>query len=339
MRKLASTQRVLEIKPIENADSIEVAVINGWEVVVKKNSVQKDDIVCYFEIDSWIPHDLAPFLTKNERYKLYQGITGNRLKTVRLRGQLSQGLIIPVNELFKFRIVQEDIDLTDVLNIKKWEKELPASLAGFAKGNFPSFIPKTDEERIQNLKRQFGDGNLDGRYELTEKLDGTSFTAFSHNGEHGVCSRNLELKRSDGNTYWTIFDKYNFDYIFGDPLTGIDNIAIQGEIVGPGIQGNQYGLTEHKLFVFKIWDIEEKRYYTPTERSEFCEVHCLTEVPVIDTGFVVDHNVQTIQDILNVVNSKSVLNDTMREGLVFNNTDRPDIHFKAINNEWLLKYD
>jgi len=336
MRKLASTQRVLEIKPIENADAIEVAVINGWEVVVKKNSVQKDDIVCYFEIDSWIPHDLAPFLTKNERYKLYQGITGNRLKTVRLRGQLSQGLIIPVDELFKFRIVQEDIDLTDVLNIKKWEKELSASLAGCAKGNFPSFVPKTDEERIQNLKRQFGDGHLDGRYELTEKLDGTSFTTFSHNGEHGVCSRNLELKRSDGNTYWKIFDKYNFESIFNDfPFS----VAIQGEIIGPGIQGNQYGLTEHKLFVFKIWNIDKQRYYTPVERKQFCEWYELTEVPVIDKEFTVDHNTQTIQDILDIANSKSVLNDTMREGLIFNNVDHPHIHFKAINNEWLLKYD
>lgn len=334
-RKLASTQKVLEILPIENADAIEVAVINGWNVVVKKNSVAVDDIVVYFEIDSWVPHDVAPFLTNPDRIRLYNGVEGNRLKTKKLRGVVSQGLVLPQTDVLKFPINKEDVDLTDVLGIQKWEKSIPVQLQGFAKGNFPSFIPKTDEERIQNLRRDFVGGFLNGTYHVTEKLDGTSFTCYFNDGVFGTCSRNLDLKRSDGNTYWGIVDQYDLEHKMTE--YGL-NIAIQGEIIGKGIQGNQYGLNHLELRVFKMWDINEKRYLSNNELMYMCKLFELQMVPNLGT-FEIDNAFMVIQNIVDEAVGKSVLNNTMREGIVLHHIDNPAIHFKAINNEWLLKYE
>lgn len=334
-RKLASTQKVLEILPIENADAIEIAVINGWNVVVKKNSVSVGDIVVYFEIDSWVPHNIAPFLTNPDKIRTFNGVEGNRLKTKRLRGVISQGLVIPQCDLLKFPIAVENVDLTDVLGIQKWEKELPISLQGFAKGNFPSFVPKTDEERIQNLRRNFESGYLNGEYRITEKLDGTSFTAYFNEGVFGVCSRNIDLKRSDGNTYWVIADQYDLE----NKMTEYGhNIAIQGEIIGKGIQGNQYGLDNLELRVFKMWDVNEKRYLFDSELREMCTLFGLKQVPDFGT-FEIDNSIMNIQHVVDIATGESTFNGTMREGLVFQHLVNTNVHFKAINNEWLLKYE
>jgi len=153
MRKLASIRRIDNILPIEGADAIECAVVGGWKVVVKKAEFIVGDLAVYFEIDSWIPTELAPFLSKGKSPREFQGIHGERLRTVKLRGQLSQGLLLPLestcanidSELF------EGLDVSFPLNIVKWEMPVPAQLAGQVKGNFPTVIPKTDQERVQNL--------------------------------------------------------------------------------------------------------------------------------------------------------------------------------------------
>lgn len=153
-RKLATIRKISNILPIHNADAIEVAVIDGWTAVVKKGEFQKDELVIYCEIDSWIPHEVAPFLSKGEEPKEYEGIKGERLRTMKFRGQLSQGLVLPISILprslgFEFatdKVIGEDV--TNWLGIVKWERPLNASLSGNVKGNFPWFLNKTDQEHL-----------------------------------------------------------------------------------------------------------------------------------------------------------------------------------------------
>lgn len=213
MRKLASIQKILDIQPIPGADAIEVAQINNWKVVVKKGEFAIGDLVVYFEIDSWIPHALAPFLSKGQYPKVYDGIEGERLRTVRLRGQVSQGLILPLRcvwsgphinmpyigpspwdfqgdwetddgELNVVDIIVDGehrtgtidgLDVTARLGILKYDPPVSAQLAGISKGAFPSCFPKTDEERIQNLTGQWPELQ-EHEYEITEKLEGSSMS-------------------------------------------------------------------------------------------------------------------------------------------------------------------
>jgi len=156
-RKLATIRTIDAINPIDGADAIEVATVGGWKVVVKKGEFNVKDLAVYFEIDSWMPTELAPFLSKGKEPREYNGVKGERLRTVRLRKQLSQGLLLPIDALklgtFVATLSDDTNDVTELLGIQKWEPPFNAQLAGMCKGNFPSFIPKTNEERIQNLSR------------------------------------------------------------------------------------------------------------------------------------------------------------------------------------------
>ena len=203
-RKLATIRVISQLKPIKGADLIEVAVIDGWEVVIKKGEFNVGDLCVYFEIDSWIPTELAPFLSKGKEPRIYRGVKGERLKTIKLKGQISQGLVLPIGILGMDYVGDElNYDVTELLNILKWEPEIPAQLAGKLEGNFPSYIPKTDQERIQNYIRNMP--LAVNQWEVTEKLDGSSMTVYrardiaKMDGGHrmGVCSRNYELKLED----------------------------------------------------------------------------------------------------------------------------------------------
>lgn len=130
-RKLASIRRIADIQPIRGADAIEVATVDGWRVVVKKNEFKVGDLALYLEIDSWVPHELAPFLSKGQEPRVYNGVKGERLRTIRLRGQVSQGLLLRVGERdYMYYVMKPDgqlvtvyegDDVTEFLNIQKWE--------------------------------------------------------------------------------------------------------------------------------------------------------------------------------------------------------------------------
>lgn len=329
IRKLASIAEITYIKPIEGADAIECAIVNGgWPVVVKKGEYQVGDVAIYLEIDSWVPHELAPFLSKGQDPREYNGVKGERLRTVKLRGQISQGLLLPIDLTF-FR--DPGTDVTQTLGIQKWEPPIPAQLQGTMKSNFPHFIPKTDQERCQNLRKKF-DKYQSFTYEVTEKLEGTSLTCYLSDGEFNVCSRNLNLKETEGNTYWNVSRKYNIEEKLRE--FGYDNIAIQSEIVGPAIQNNIYELKEHQFFVFDVYDIKTGKYFTPKERQEFCEKLEFQHAPVLETLELQD---KTIEDIILMADGFSQLNNkVLREGIVFKSLCGTH-HFKSISNKYLLK--
>ena len=335
MRKMASIRRIDDIVPIEGADAIECAVLGGWKVVVKKGEFTVGNLAVYCEIDAWIPTELAPFLSKGKEPREFEGIKGERLRTVKLRGQLSQGLLLPLeptcanieSELF------EGLDVSVPLNIVKWEAPVNAQLAGQVKGNFPSSIPKTDQERVQNLTKEikaaFSNNLL---FELTEKLEGSSMTCYLIEQEFGVCSRNLDLKRTDDNTLWkvAIEDKIELKM----RIAGLDNHAIQGELVGPGIQGNIYKLSKPMFFVFDIYDIKKGAYMNPVERQAMIKVLQLNHVPVLTNDK--DLGIGTVDELLLWAEGKSVLNEKQeREGIVFKQIDG-GMTFKAISNKYLL---
>lgn len=372
MRKLESIRKIAELNPIEGADAIEVATIDGWKVVVKKGDFQVGELAVYLEIDSWVPHALAPFLSKGQEPREFNGVKGERLRTIKLRGQVSQGLLVKLNHLV-FAVETKSIgpdssavlrienldhegaDVTELLGIQKWEAPLSAQLAGKAKGNFPSFIPKTDQERIQNC---FGEIQKKAKrfltekvwnaetqvleehpvvvpadfkeptYEVTMKLDGSSMTIFRLDGELRVCSRNLELK----------IDEENKDNSFvamalkiGDAIP--EGLAFQGELMGPGIQNNREGFKDFRFFVFDIFDIVEYEYFDPVLRRFNCDIWGLEHVPVLGTNWIAPESVDAG---LTLAEGPSI-NHKVREGLVWKCNEDPSFSFKTISNQYLLK--
>jgi RNA ligase (TIGR02306 family) len=330
-RKLASVVKITDIQPIGGADAIVVASVRGWKVVVKKNEFKVGDLAVYFEIDSFLPiRPQFEFLRKSS-YKRMGFIEGFRLKTIRLRGQISQGLLTPIPE----GIVdpKEGDDLTEALDVVKYEPPIPAQLAGKIKGTFPSFIPKTDETRIQNFESEFNFLPLGERVYVTEKLDGTSFTCYFNDGVFGVCGRNWELTETADNSLWRMANMLELK----EKLTKYGkNIALQGELIGAGINGNLYGLSDHKLFFFTGYDIDKGRRMFFDELEWLLFRFELKMVPIIEKYGYVLPTENLVDNMLKYAEGKSVLNMGVdREGVVVRGLER-EFSFKAISNTYLL---
>ena len=336
-RKLATIRKIAEVGAIENADKIQAYRVDGWWVVDSVDKYKVGDLVTYLEIDSWVPHELAPFLSKGKEPREFEGVKGERLRTIKLKGQVSQGLLLPLSEdTIKGAgiLIAEGLDLTDHLGIIKYEKPLPAQLAGMAKGNFPSFIPKTDQERIQNLGKYFEELKANHTFEVTEKLDGSSMTVYINADESGVCSRNLDLKFQESNSFWEAAIKN--DLIAKIKSTG-RNLAIQGELIGEGIQGNSYKLQGRDFYCFDIFDIDIGEYLLPEARQYLCKYLGIKHVVVVEPECKITEDV-TVGAILKVAEARSVVGvKPEREGLVFKSNSVHDASFKAISNKWLLK--
>lgn len=331
-RKLASVVKIVDIQPIPGADAIVVATVKGWKVVVKVNEYKVGDLAVYYEIDSFLPvRPQFEFLRKSS-YKRMGSSEGFRLKTIRLRGQISQGLLTPIPE--GISNPKEGDDLTETLGIVKYEPPIPAQLAGKIKGTFPSFIPKTDEIRIQNFENEVGFSPVGERAYVTEKLDGTSFTCYFNNGVFGVCGRNWELTETSDNSLWRMANLLQLK----EKMTKHGkNIALQGELVGAGINGNLYGLSDHKLYFFTGYDIDKGRRMFFDELEWVLFGLQLQMVPVLEKyGFVIPKEGNIVDYMLKYAEGKSALNmEVDREGVVVRGLER-EFSFKAISNTYLL---
>lgn len=339
-RKMATIRLIDKIEPIEGADKIVKATVGGWQLVTAiDNGFKEGDLVIYCEIDSWIPTTVAPFLTKPDQYpKVFEGVEGERLRTIRLRGVLSQGLLMPCMGMpYTASIMYKQVgdDVSEELGIKKYEAPIPAQLAGEIKGMFPGHIPKTDQERIQNLTAELAEWQRLGyTFEQSEKLDGSSMTVVMDAGEYSVCSRNLELKPNDDNALYKAALAQRLETKLRDSGR---NLALQGELIGNGIQGNKYKLSGQAFYVFDIYDIDAKRYMTPSERRAFVALNDIKHVPVFWSTMSLKN--LTVEDLLRKAESKSVMGDITgpeQEGNVYK-CNEVEVSFKVISNKFLLK--
>ena len=339
MRKMARIAKIDDIQPIEGADLICAVKIGGWTVVAQKEmGYEVGQLVVMCEIDAFVPTTIAPFLTPAGKFpKEYNGVQGERLRTKKLKGVVSQGLLLPLTVLSNVEsALFEDLDVSSPLNIQKWEAPEEFKSAD-AKGNFPHFLRKTDQERCQNIARKIKDQHdLMYTYELTEKLDGSSMTVYIKDGVIGVCSRNLELKEDVNNTFWNTAYNSGAVAVLGNEIPKVINIAFQGELVGPGIQGNKYNLNSHEFYIYDVFNIDTQEYFLPSEARYFVTVYGLKYVPVLDEKHIPTGD---IAEMLTQAEGKSLLNPKAeREGVVYkSNTE--DISWKAISNKWLCRFD
>lgn len=335
MRKLITLRVVADIFPIPGADMIECAVVDGWTCVVKKNEFKIGDIGIYAEIDSILPvRPEFEFLRKSSYKKFADGSEGFRLKSVRLRKQLSQGLLLPLSGGLQCGLL--DADLTEAFNVTKYEPTIPAVLSGDARGGFPiHLVAKTDQERCQNLSRELSVHAEQGTiFYPTIKLDGSSMTCYiDPDDQHfGVCSRNLELKDTEGNTFWTVAKNQRIEQVLRNWHQATGNyLALQMELMGPGIQKNREGFVDHRAYLFNVFDITNQRTLTPIERSVFATTNEVMQAPsILPTKLP---TADTVKYLLDKAEGHSI-NNTVREGLVFVSADA-QFSFKAISNLFL----
>jgi RNA ligase (TIGR02306 family) len=366
MRKLATIRKITNIVPIENCDNIALAIVDGWTVIIKKSEFSIGDSCVFFEIDSFLP--LEPryeFLKKTTKF---DGKEGYRIKTMKMKGVLSQGLALPLT-MFP-EVSTNDDDVTNRLNIIKFDLEqfYGANTAGPRErkyGSFPTFIPKTDQPRIQNMTHMFLT-HKDTTFEETLKLDGSSMTCYkipnkptlfqrvlSFFGKQlpthkfGVCSRNVDLNPSDNKVQ--VFDNFGKKSVYAQSdfwataiKMDIENklpigYAIQGELIGPSIQANHEKVSSLDYFVFDVYDINKKQYLTPEARREFCKQHNIQHVPVTNPNATPLQ--MTLEELLAHVDTESMNPGTVSEGRVYKSNSYPTMSFKVINNKYLLKHE
>lgn len=388
MRELATIQVIKNLTPITGADRIELATILGWNVVVKKGEFEIGDLCVYFEIDSILPdREWSQFL-KDKTGKI------GRLKTIKLKGQISQGLALPTSILPKeYNGCLVDIkvgkDVTETLEVKKWEppqtvfskgqplvsskirikypRWIPKFIGDFLKSHFnktmkkyfgvyigesfPHFISKTDETRVQVLQPLL-DKYKGMKCVATEKLDGSSITIYWYNGIFGVCSRNYDLQENktnnDGGKFWEAARRKGLEKHMGDFVRQKMNpkygLVLQGELIGPGIQGNKYKLTETDIRVFNVYSIEEQKYLP----ISICDILGVQTVPVLQM-FELPNEIDTLVEMSK---GNSQLANVPREGIVIRPLEEIKEYelvpgklvanrfsFKVINPEFSLKYE
>lgn len=356
MRQLATIRTVASTRPIQGADRIEVAQVDGWECVVKKGEFEVGQHIVYVEVDSVMPERPEFEFLRDRKF---------RVRTIKLRGQVSQGLVLPLDILPAGNYKLGD-DVTELLGVTKYDPEAqqealllakqpetPANpIAKFLmrfkwyrrlfmkpkrKGGFPDWIVKTDETRIQNLTTLFDIESKKGtQFSVTEKVDGQSATYFlqkvsRRKYEFGVCSRNIRLGTPDNSSYWKIARKYDIENVLKKLVGEYQTIVLQGEICGDGIQGNKYRISGYDLFAFNLIYPDHK--CTTAEIKEVLAPFGIKSVPIVEEGKVLP---ETIAELVEYSKGKSVVRkEQKREGVVMRNV-QSGISFKVINPDFLL---
>ncbi len=338
-RKLASVQRVLAIHPIAGADAIEAVQINGWQCVAKKGEFAVGSLGVYFEIDA-IPPDLPPYqflwTPKKEPLGSVPRPPKARIRTMRLRGCLSQGLFMPLAIAGVTAEIAEGADVTELLGVGKYEAPLPSGM-GDARAPFPRRVPKTDEIRVQSLPEVLTE--LAGHpYVITQKYDGTSatFLVDPDDGTFHACGRNWSILEGD-NCYWAVAKAHDLEA----KLRGLEGrYALQGEVCGPGIQKNPLGLKQVSLFLFNAYDLTEHRHVSDVDLRRIGAEIGVPVVDVVEAGESFAHDQASL---LALAEGTYPGTTNEREGIVirpreerFSGALNGRLSFKAISNRYLL---
>ena len=331
MRSLVTIQRVKMITPIPESDFLETAHIMGWQCVVKKGEFKEEDLGVYFEVDSFLPEDPRyEFLRASSYRDNEDNGKGFRIKTMRLRGQLSQGLLLPISHFPEFADYNVGDDVTEQLQVKKWYIPETAAAGGTIIGERPHGIPASDEIRLQSALELL-EQLQDKPYYITTKLDGTSCIVYYIDGKIGCCSRNKEIKDEENALYWTPVYKYGLKEKFA--ALG-RNLVLTGEICGPGIQKNRLRLPAAEWSVFDVKDWDTGQYVPYDEAITICSGLGLTFVPLEERG---ERFSYTLETLLEKAKGKYP-SGLDKEGIVVRYTLAPKaVSFKVLNNDALLK--
>lgn len=327
-RKLVSIQTIDAVAPIAGADNIMQARVMGWTVVIKKGELAVGDPCVFFEIDSVLPEGPA--------WSEFMRVRGFRVRTVRLRGVLSQGLALPI-AILGGGDAPRDVDLRDRLGVTKYEPVVPDTRD--IAGAFPARVPKTDEIRLQSALGVLDEIRGQDFY-VSTKCDGTSAT-YVRDATDGflACSRNWALHRGN-NDIWRLAERYQLAQRL--PI----DFAIQAEICGPGIQNNRLGLAAVDLFVFNVYDLRAARYLELDAFLAFCAERGLPTVPIerVVRGADAASHVHTLDGWLEAARGFYAGTKQRKEGIVIRPlTEQPSaalggrLSFKVINNDFLLK--
>lgn len=368
-RKLATIQRIKALLPIDGADRIELAVINGWQVVTQKGQHTEGDLVVFYEIDSFLPASDERYASFSDRFINWGDKHGMRLKTIKLRKQLSQGLIMPVRSFAELAdLAFEGADVTEALGIEKWEpieKESTQQGPGSSSGKkFPAFVRKTDQERIQNYGAM-ADRALGEEFEVTVKKDGSSVSVFrvdptskfyddaraltrgklsllgrlrqwikdqvkGKDAVYGICSRNVLLPL-EGNSNFHKAAVSSLKALRDPSMVGA-SYAFQGEVVAPDIQDNYEKVTETEFHLFDIFAIDQQAYLQPPARRIMASVFNVPHVKVVDAG--------TLRAILRLKDGE----DVVKAALTYASGEgdnpgvmREGVVFKAVGRDFSFK--
>lgn len=380
-RALAYIQHVTNIRPIDGADNIEQCNVLGWNLICKKGEFHEGDPCVYIEIDSKVPEREEFEFLRAKGFKvktmklgkfncISQGLAMPQSAFKELAG-LSEGTDVTDILGIKYSVREDNARKSNGdpnakyksmaarhqkifkqkwarwMMRRSWGRKVMFFFFGKKKDNprgFPSFVSKTDEERVENQPWRISDGKT---YIATEKLDGTSCTyALERKGrnkfEFYVCSRNVRQQDEkqkcyhDHNIYWDLAFKYNIEQHLKDILNQFPKlkwVCIQGEGVG-SVQGNPLKLKEDDLYVFNFKDSESGRYNSIAGRA-IIEKMGMKWVPILGKVQMPD----TMEELKALATGKSKVNpDVMREGIVYRSLDGSD-SFKNVSREYLLKHN
>lgn len=346
MRKLASVQRVYEIVPIEGADKIELAKVLGWQCVVNKGQFKPMDLGVYFEIDSFLPiREEFEFLRTSCYKKTDIMGEGFRLRSMRFRGQISQGLLLPLS---MFPEIPADADVgtnvAELLGVRKWEIEERATTGGNVIGGLPYDIPHTDETRVQ-AEPGLIDAFAGLEYYISTKMDGSSHSiGIDEDGFH-VTGHNYEYRDDGSSSFYTLVNERGYREALENfaKVSGDQTITVQGELCAPGIQQNRLRLTKPEWYVFTV---RENGKRVGLERmKEVCEACCFNMVPIEEIGTDLPSKYPTVEALLERADGEYP-NGGKKEGIVirttepvYNETIGGPLSMKVVSNKYLLKND
>jgi RNA ligase (TIGR02306 family) len=331
MRALVTIQRVKAVTPIPGSDFLEAAQVLGWVCVVKKGEFAPGDLGVYFEVDSFLPEDPRyEFLRSTSYRENADNGKGFRIRTVKMRGQLSQGLLLPPAVFPELESAGEGDDVTEKLGVKKWYIPETSTGGGTIIGERPHGIPASDEIRIQSAPELL-DALRGKPYYITTKMDGTSGIVYCIDGKIGCCSRNKEIKDEADALYWAPVYKHGLK----EKLAALGkNIVFTGEICGPGIQRNKLRLAGLEWYVFDVQDWDAGTYFSYGEALAICAKLGLSFVPLEEQGESFSY---TQEELLAKARGKYP-SGIDKEGIVVRDIQSPKaVSFKVLNNDALLK--
>lgn len=344
MRKLASIQRIWEIEPIDGADKIELAHVLGWQCVVNKGQFQPMDIGIYFEIDSFLPiREEFEFMRSSSYKKTDIMGEGFKLRTMRFRGQISQGLLLPVSQFPEIpSTVEVGDDVTELLGVRKWEIEERATTGGTVIGNLPYDIPHTDETRVQE-NPELIDAFAGLEYYISTKMDGSSHSiGVDENGFH-VTGHNYEYKDDGASSFYNLVKERKYqervEALVKD--LGLRTLTIQGELCAPGIQRNRLRLAKPEWYVFTIR--ENGKRVGLKRMLELCKMLDFVHVPIEEVDVDLPSKYPTVETLLERADG-DYPNGGKKEGIVIRPTEpvfcpliSASLSMKVVSNKYLLK--